>query len=155
MTQDNASKKFSENANRGFPWFMGFPFDMTGILQVQEKHIHALLGLQLQVFETLQTVAMKQGALMSEMATEVSNAIQKSATTCPMCVTPELNAELIKKSYKSSVRNWQEITDTLSKSSKAAADTIEDDIADSMEGLKPSAHQENKDKRKTAHRSVA
>jgi len=140
MTTNNPfSELFSQNDfSKLFENYQTMPFDLQSLMETQRKNAQAVSEAQRIAMENLQTIAQRQGEIISQMV-EDNSIIAKELISEG---TPEekiaKNAELFKSAYERSVKNMAELSEMLNQSNQEATKIINKRVSATMNEVKTS-----------------
>ena len=146
MTAQNPfGEFFSQNDfTKFFENYQSMPFDMQSFMETQRKNMQALSDAQTITVESLQALAQRQSAILSQM-------VEDNATLAKEMMsegTPEdkiaRNAELIKKCYERSVKNMNELSQMINQTSAEASDVINKRVKATLNEVKSSMEKTKK-----------
>jgi phasin family protein len=112
--------------------------DMQSFLETQRKNLQALSQAQQLTFESLQTIAQRQGEILSRLVEDNSNIAREMMAEG----TPEdkisRNAELFKTVYARTVSNMKDLSEIINKSSNEATNVINKRVTATMNEIQES-----------------
>lgn len=113
-------------------------FDLKSFLETQRKNIQALTQAQQLTFQSFQTIAQRQGELLSQLVEDNSSIAKEILAEG----TPEdkmsKNAELFKSVYERTVSNMKELSEIINKSNQEATTVINKRVSATMNEIQAS-----------------
>lgn len=137
MQKNTFQNFFTENNfGKAFEQYQPVPFDMTAILETQRKNFQAMSDAQKAAFENMQTIAQRQGELISKLVEEHGRMAQELMTEG----TPEQkmakNADAFKAVYENSIKNLEELSELVRKSNDETTNIINKRVSASVSEFK-------------------
>ncbi len=150
MANTEFSRLFSQE---NFPSLNGF-LDFNAVMEAQRKNIEAFTEAQQLAFEGIQAVAQRQAELLTRIVQDNSTLAREIMGDS----TPEQKvarqADLMKKTYESSVESFRELSDMISKCGTQASDVLTKRVSASFtevkSALEKTAKQQNAARQKAA-----
>ena len=138
------------DATKSIPGF-GAPVDFSTMMESGRKTLQAITEAQQVAIESIQTIAQRQGEILSQFVQDQS-AIAKDIVTEG---TPEekvaRSADMMRKNYEKTINASREVADMLGKSTREASDIINkrvtaafSELKDSVEDNAPAAKKSSK-----------
>ena len=138
-TKSPFSDFFAQNDfSKLFETYKNPALDMQAFLETQRKNLQALSQAQQLTFESLQTIAQRQGEILSRLVEDNSNIAREMLAEG----TPEdkisRNAEMFKSVYARTVSNMKELSEIINKSSNEATNVINKRVTATMNEIQES-----------------
>ena len=125
--------------SNSIPGFSATPVDMKTIMESSRKTIQAITEAQQIAIESLQTIAQRQGEIMSQFVQDQSAIARDVANEG----TPEekiaRSAELMRQTFEKTISSSREVADLLNKSTREASDIINNRVATAFDEIKTTA----------------
>lgn len=125
--------------SNAIPGFGSSPVDFKTLMESSRKTIQAITEAQQVAIESFQTIAQRQGEILSQFVQDQSNIARDIVNEG----TPEekiaRSAEALRKSYEKTISNSREVADLLNKSTREASDIINKRVATALNELKTTA----------------
>jgi phasin family protein len=123
-----------------------FPFDVSTIMETQRRNLKAWSQAQQLMIESLQVVAQRQGAMLSDLAEEQAHLTREAIQTGKPEDKVAEQTLIMQSFYERLVDHLREINDMVSQSSQETADVIHSRVGASMEEMR-TAIRKAKDRR--------
>ncbi len=121
---------------KSVPGFGSAPVDMKNIMESSRKTFQAITEAQQVAIESMQTIAQRQGELLSQFVQDQSAIARDIANEG----TPEekiaRSAEMFSKAYEKTISSSREVADLLNKSTREASDIINNRVKGALNELK-------------------
>lgn len=113
-------------------------FDLKIFLETQRKNVQAVTEAQQMAFASLQTIAQRQGEILSQMVEDNSTLAREILTEGSPEEKISKNAEMFKSVYERSVKNLKELSDMIAESNEEAAKLINKRVSATMNEIRDS-----------------
>lgn len=136
MSQKDFMKFFDPAFAKNFTGFGAYPFDFKAVVENQRKNFEVFTEAQKMAVENMQAIMQSQNELLSQLVED--NAAMASEIMSEG--TPEekvaKQADLVRKNYEKSMKNFKQISDMVSKSNQKTSELMNKRITASLAEVK-------------------
>ncbi len=136
MTKNPFFDWIKVDLSNSIPGLNSFPVDLKNTMESTRKTLQAITEAQQLAFESLQTVAQRNGEIFSQFVQDQSAIAREIANEG----TPEekiaRGADLVRKAYEKTISGSREVADMLNKSTREANDIINNRVTTALKELK-------------------